>query len=383
MKPLSIFVPSAAAVVTDHRGHGEGLIAWRVLAGLARRGHELIVCAREVDLHAEPPFRVVEIGRASSFESVEPLAYARAVGRALASLGGPARFDVAHWIFPQAAAEAVWTPPAGLPLVVGPRFPEWPGGRGRPLRPGDGVRALASPLFRARSRRLLAAASTILLANPDAAATVPAELLAAARVLPIGVDAYAFRPGPLPGAPTVLFVGRLERPKGVRELIPAFARARATVGDATLLVAGEGPDRAWIEAEARRLGFGRSLVLLGPVAHADVPRLLTQSSLVCLPSHGEPYGMAVLEAMAAGRAVVATEAGGPRYLLDRRGGRLVPPGDADALARALTDLVGDREALAEMGRFNRARVERELSLDRMLDALESLYSDVTREATAA
>lgn len=383
MRPLSIFVPSAAAVITDHRGHGEGLIAWRVLSGLAHRGHELVVCAREIDLHAEPPFRIVEIGRTSSFESVEPLAYARAAGRALASAGGPRRFDVAHWMFPQAAAEAVWAPPAELPLVVGPRFPEWPGGRGRPLRPGDGVRALASPLFRARSRRLLYAASTILLANPDAAATVPAGLRARARVLPIGVDAAAFRPEPLPDAPTVLFVGRLERLKGVRELVPAFARARAAVGDATLLLAGDGPDRPWIEAEARRLGLGRSLILLGPVGHEEVPRLLARASLVCVPSHGEPFGMAVLEAMAAGRAVVATDAGGPRYLVDSRGGRLVAPGDADALAGALADLLGDRAALAETGRANRARVERELSLDRMLDGLESLYADVAQAASAA
>src|SRR5204862_7357867 len=71
---LRVLVPSASALLTDHRPHGEGLIAWDVFSGLAARGHELVVCAREAALRSSPPFEVVETGRASRWESVEPLA---------------------------------------------------------------------------------------------------------------------------------------------------------------------------------------------------------------------------------------------------------------------------------------------------------------------
>jgi D-inositol-3-phosphate glycosyltransferase len=367
---MRIFVASAAGLLTDSRAHGEGLIAWQTFSGLAARGHDLVVCTRRAELQSEPPFTAVELGRTSGLESLEPLAYARAVDRTLSRFGGADSFDVAHWLFPQAPDETVWAPPRGLRFVVGPHSLVWPGGRGRPLRAGDAVRAVARPLFRARRRRAFAAASAVLVSTPAAVSAVPAG--ARTRVVPFGVDASRFTPAPLPAEPTVLFVGRLEPAKGVRDLVEAFARVR--VRGARLLLAGDGPEQAWIEAEKERLGLNGSVLLLGAVPHDEVPGLLERAALVCLPSHGEPFGMALLEAMAAGRAVVATSSGGPRFLVDERGGRLVAPGDPEALAGALAELLDDPALLGRMGRFNRERVERELSLERTLDALEEAYA---------
>ncbi len=92
--------------------------------------------------------------------------------------------------------------------------------------------------------------------------------------------------------------------------------------------------------------------------------------------------MVVLEAMAAGRAVVTPARGGPRFLLAHDGGdaQLVSSNDEDALAAALAGLLADEDRLARIGRRNRERFEATFTLDRMLDELESIYQDATRAA---
>ncbi len=365
---LRIAVPSAAALVTDCAPHGEGLIAWSLLRELAARGHELVVWAREAQLETAPPFQLVELGRTSVRESLEPLTYARAVRRAIDELGGPARFDVAWWLYP-GGPDNLFVPPHGLPLVVGPVLALWPGGRARPFRAGDLVRACAAPLYARARRGMDAATFALLLATPDACGT---PMPTGARVVPLGVDRRLFQATAPSPTDRVAFVGRLDEEKGVRELVEAFALVRATLPTATLVLAGDGPQRGWVESRAAALGLNGSLTLLGAVGRESIGSVISDSSLVCVPSHGEPYGMVVLEAMACGRAVVATDAGGPRFLVDGvRGGKLVAPGDVRALAAALTELLADSPRLARMGAFNRRRVETELGLEQTVDAIEA------------
>ncbi len=375
---LRIFVPSAATLLTDHRGHGEGLIAWNLLSGLAARGHDLVVCARAADLTVEPPFELLVTGWASHRESLEPLAYARATTRRFEALGGAKRFDAVHWLFPDTREELVWSPPSSVPFVVGPIAPPQHEARGqRRLRAGDALRAVLQPALRARSGRALARADAVLVCNDAARDGLPRAVRARARILPFGVDAVTFHDSPAPAGGPLVFVGKLQRTKGVRELLEAFARARQAFPDARLVLAGDGPDRPWLERRAKELALNGSLRLLGPVTHADVPELLRSASLVCLPSRHEPYGMAVLEAMASARAVLACDTAGPRELVrDGDGGRLVAPGDERALANALVELLRDPARLAGMGAFNRKRVEESLSLDRVLDELERVYEEV-------
>lgn len=375
---MRVFVPSAAALLTDRRGHGEGLIAWTLFAGLAARGHELVVCARTLDLHGEPPFETIEMGWASRFESVEPLAYARAVRKVFKRLGGADRFDVVHWLFPQEPFELLYAPPRNVPYVIGPYGPRWPRlPRSRPLRPGDVVRFLTKPLFDVRYRRAITAADALLAATPEGAAAFPSFARVRPVSLPFAVDTGRFRSSEPPREGPVLFTGKLERAKGVRELVEAFARVRSVLPSSRLVLAGEGPERSWIEGRARELGLNGSLELLGAVPHSQIPALLRSASLLCLPSHGEPFGMALLEAMAAGRPVVAADAGGPAFLVDReRGGRLFELGNTAALAAALHDLLADPNARVAMGRFNSERAESVFSLNSVLDRLESVYERV-------
>ncbi len=145
------------------------------------------------------------------------------------------------------------------------------------------------------------------------------------EVVSSGVDLEQFTVEPAPnGPPRFLCVGALEERKNVVRLADAFAR----LGEGALTFAGDGPLRARLE--------GRDGVrLLGRVPHADVPRLLAETHVLCQPSLIEPLGQALLEGMACGRSVVATRIGGPPEFVPPEAGVLVDPLDVSALAGAL------------------------------------------------
>jgi glycosyltransferase involved in cell wall biosynthesis len=371
---LRIFVPSAAGVLTDRLGHGEGLIACHVLTQLAARGHELVVVARAADLAVVPRFEVRVIGRSSRFESVEPLAYARRVTRLYRELGP---FDVAHWLFPGEDDELLWAPPPGVRYVVGPRPQPWPdGSRTRPRRPGDLIRRAAKPLIARAHERALQRADTILVQTPRARELVPAHHRRKVVDVPLGVDTEQFSAAPVPPAPLVAYVGRLDHTKRVHLLLDAFREVKRRIPDAEIVIAGDGPDRAALERAA-----GHGVRFFGAVPHDRVAPIFRDAALAVMPSPGEPFGMSILEAMATGRAVVAVDDAGPAVLVDReRGGRLVPPDDRDALADALAGLLDDHTALVAAGAFNRARVEQEYSLTQMVDRIESVYRSLRQDA---
>lgn len=376
-RPLKVFVASAADLLTDHAIFGEGLIAWNLFSALARRGHDLVVCARRAELRDDPPFELVVTGRASRWESIEPLAYARRARVLYERMGGAKRFDAVHWLFPQGTPPMA--PPTATSFVIGPHSLSWDVGKARRrARAGDIVRMALSPVERAVRREAFARATSILVSTPPALEDVPSVVRRRADVLPFGIDSARFAVAELPRTPVVAFVGSLDRRKGVHDLIEAFIAVAASL-PAHLIVAGDGPERSAVEAKVAASGLESRVELRGHVPNCDVPALLSEASVVCLPSHGEPFGMTVLEAMASGRAVVSTDEGGPRFLIDdSRGGRLVPRESPAALARVMLELLGDQQLLAAMGAFNRQRVEDEFELDLIANRMEVLYRGASR-----
>jgi len=185
-------------------------------------------------------------------------------------------------------------------------------------------------------------------------------------------------------APVVGTVGRLIDRKGHAELLDAWVTVRESVPDAHLLVVGDGPRRAALEATAARLGVDGSVHFVG--LREDVPDLLAAMDVFVFPSHYEGLPGALLEAMAAGLPCVATPVDGNRELLEAyQSGLFVDVGDADALARA-TVLVLEHPTLADaLGRAARQRARERFDVDTMVagfeDVYERLLADRTAEAT--
>jgi glycosyltransferase involved in cell wall biosynthesis len=205
-----------------------------------------------------------------------------------------------------------------------------------------------------------------------------------ALVIPNGVELERFDPARVSGAPSrerwglgaapvVGFVGRLTLQKDPETWLRALARLRPLVPGVRGLVVGDGPLRGSLEALARALGLGEVCRFVG--ARPDVPELLAAMDVFVLSSVSEGVPFAVLEAMAMERAVVATAVSGvPEVIEPGVSGILVPPRDPAALAEAVTEVLRTPGRRAALGRAARARVLARFSADRMVGALEALWS---------
>jgi glycosyltransferase involved in cell wall biosynthesis len=174
----------------------------------------------------------------------------------------------------------------------------------------------------------------------------------------------------------VTSVARLVPQKGLDLLLEAWARGMDAHG-AVLWLAGDGPARPALEAQAARLGLGERVALLG--RRDDVADVLDATDVFVLASRAETTPIALLEAMAAGRACVATDVGDCRAMLgDGSAGRIVPPGDVGGLATALREVVCDGALREQLGGAARERA-RLFSDVAMAEGTAVVYETALRE----
>ena len=167
------------------------------------------------------------------------------------------------------------------------------------------------------------------------------------HLIPPGVDPSLFEgpfEDPFAGIrrPRVLFVGRLAPQKGVSTLVEAAGLLKDP--SARILLVGDGPERPKLERDAERLGVDDRLHFVGFFAHDRLPAVFAHADLLVLPSLYEELGTVLLEAMQAALPIVASKTGGIPDVIDNGvNGMLVPPGDPEALARAIDCLLADRK----------------------------------------
>lgn len=206
-----------------------------------------------------------------------------------------------------------------------------------------------------------------------------AEGLDVGRRIWNGVPVRPARP-PLADPPTVAFAGRLVPNKGVDVLLRAVARVAERVPDVRLLVAGDGPERDRLRAQAAALGVAARVEWLGHLSRERVEERFASAWAQAAPSNWEePFGLVAAEGMMRGSAVVASRIGGLSEIVDEgRTGLLVPPGDADALANALLDILSDRERAEAMGRLGRERALTHFSERSVVDQFLEVYEELRR-----
>jgi glycosyltransferase involved in cell wall biosynthesis len=172
-------------------------------------------------------------------------------------------------------------------------------------------------------------------------------------------------------SPSVLTVAGMNHRKGIADLIAAVDLVRREIPEVRLYLAGHGSERALFEAMAAERGLAETVTFLG--FRADPRPLYPQADVFVLASRAEPFGLALLEARAAGCAIVGTDVDGiPEVLAGGRAGRLVPPRDPARLATAITELLRDSDARAALGR--RAQSDLDYwSVERMVDETLALY----------
>ena len=222
----------------------------------------------------------------------------------------------AHFLVPSGLVAAF----AGAPLVV--------------TAHGRDVRNIgAIPGIRAATRLVVRRAAAVIAVSDylrsELEEKVP-EARGKTEVVNSGVDLERFAPSPPPeGPPRFLCIGALTERKNVVRLARSFER----LGRGELTFVGDGPLRA--ELEGRKAVF-----VAGRVPHEEIPARIAAAHVVCQPSYIEPFGQALLEAMACGRSVVATRIGGPAEFVTSEAGVLVDPMDEDSIAAGLERAAG-------------------------------------------
>ncbi|MGI4719879.1 MAG: glycosyltransferase family 4 protein [Janthinobacterium lividum] len=174
----------------------------------------------------------------------------------------------------------------------------------------------------------------------------------------------------------ILFLGQVESRKGIYELVEALALLRERFPHARLAIGGQGQLEE-VRRRALALGVAEHVTMLGWVTAARKQEELARAAVFCLPSHAEGLPMAMLEAMAAGKAIVVTGVGGiPDAVRDGDNGVLVPPGDAHALADALGRILGDEEERRRLGARARATIERQFESGVVIGHISAVYKQL-------
>jgi glycosyltransferase involved in cell wall biosynthesis len=261
----------------------------------------------------------------------------------------------AHFLVPS----GLWATEVDAPLVVT--------AHGRDVRNVGAIPGIA-----ALTRRVVRRASTVIAVSDylrhELELKIP-EARGKTEVVDSGVDVERFasaQPAEELEHPAFVHVGSLTERKNVVRLADAFA----TLGRGSLTFVGDGPLRAQLE---RRAGVR----VVGRVAHDEVPGWLAAADVVCGPALVEPFGQAILEAMAAGRSVVATRVGGPPEFVPADAGILVDPLDAAGLPRALAAAA---ELPSPNGAARAAAAEHDVS--RQAERVEAILQRAARDPRA-
>jgi phosphatidylinositol alpha-mannosyltransferase len=205
------------------------------------------------------------------------------------------------------------------------------------------------------------------------------------EIIPNGIDTDLYSPHVVPleewndGKLNILFVGRFEKRKGIRYLLDAFREVKRQTSSARLILVGPGT--------RLRKGYERmvaednieDVVFIGEVPHQDLPRYYRTADIFCAPATGhESFGIILLEAMATGKPIVATEINGFASLMTHGvEGLLVPPKDKKALAEALLSLLHDKALCLKIGDKGRMKAE-QYSWDRIAQRVIDYYQSLSK-----
>jgi len=273
-----------------------------------------------------------------------------------------------HGAYPAGFVGATFKRLTGTPLVIRPH--------GSDILPGEWIDR--DSRLRERMRRALLTADAVV-AQGDSLAErlrtlgVPVGRL---RIIHNGVHLPDGEPGRLSRDPSVLAMGSLLPKKGFDVLLQAFQFVWQRRPEARLTIAGEGPEGPRLLTLASSLGIAEAVAFPGAVTGETKARLFASARAFVSSSRREPFANAVLEAMAAGRPVVATRVGGNVEIVEEDvSGFLVEPEDPVGMAKAILRLLEDSERSAVMGGAARQRADA-FSWDEMVNRYEALYREL-------
>ncbi|MGI4790765.1 MAG: glycosyltransferase family 4 protein [Janthinobacterium lividum] len=332
LKKLTIFVHRASECLTDHESHGDGLICFSLLNGLAERGHQIFAYTNAASIRNCSPNLHLQTGqRLLPANSLAPWEYAWQADRWMRNLSRQHSLDLIWRMHPYGNGCPTVPQTGGRPLVIGPLFYNWPAQPRTPLKSGRprfgiGLQSVIGPAAARGWLRTLQQASLILCATGDHAVMMQRQFPEADVVtLPVIIDPPPVEPSRRRAEHVVLmFAGNLVPGKNPMLFCQTIRSLRNSGIDAVGIVLGEGPEQEKLDVYCARFGLNEWISFQGKVDNSEVYGYLSEADFLVSTSFGEPYGRGIVEAMSVGTPAVCHRSGGPsEYIIDGINGLLV------------------------------------------------------------
>lgn len=215
--------------------------------------------------------------------------------------------------------------------------------------------------------------------SPKRVTVIPNAVDCGAFYAPDQRDHYRSEFNLAPESQVVGYTGRLDIQKRLDLLLAGFSQVLARHPQSRLMIVGKGSLRSKLEALAASLGISHAVIWTG--FRQDIPPLLAAMDIYVQPSANEGLSHSILEAMAAGKAVIVTDVGGAREVVtDGKTGILIPPGSASAIGSAIVNLLDHPEKRTALAQAGRRRVNQEFNVQRMADGYQEVYQSLVLRA---
>jgi len=379
-----VLVSSAAYVLSDYLISSEGISCYQLLRNMERFNHSFDAVSEFI--RVRKPLGNVEFHQVGSFKIMPKsslgkkyLAHAEFLTRSFLKCMRILKqkdIDIVHHMFPSVYNQsfsllALTGKTRKHPFIVGPLSAHY---YARPVDERT-IMGLTSKLHRKTIQKSDAIITISQKVRKLYEGVVDNEKIS---VIPLGVDTDIFKPAGKrvnKDGYEVLYVGYLYKLKGVEYLIKSLALVARERRDVKLRVVGEGPDKSRLEALARALNLEGRVLFEGFVPHTEIVKCYQQCDIFCFPTLGEPFGKVVLEAMACGKPVIASNvAGSAETIENEKTGFLTPPAQPQTLAKAILELIGDQQKMKRVGANARAVATQSYSWENIAEKYHKLYS---------
>jgi len=373
---------------------GEELIAWKLISTLARKGHVCHVFSPCIELSQKyenvVPHAIDGVDYRKDFlrrsRIRKAVSYRRQVRRQVRELAASRQIDVIHHVLPAYAGFPSSVADLPLPFVYGPAMVTYSRAIEESARFRFGVETLYQAAKRLQWRRTLRRAEAILLEVDYVTREIPRFARGKTVTVYKGVDPEEFAPasaGSVSRGPdlTVLYAAALRRNKGIHVLLQAIPDLLEQRRDLRFVIVGPVREPAVVEPLLDPLRSHPRVDIVGQVRHDSIPEYFRQADLYCFPTLQDNAPASLLEAMACGLPIVASDVMGvPEIVRQGENGLLFKPGDSQGLREAILEAVSDRERLRQWGLAGKQRIEQELTWDAFATRVERVYERVSEHA---
>lgn len=377
---MEILLSAGSYLLTDNVPYGEGQVCYNFLKHMQHFNFHVVTPIANIRQRL-PNVTIYETGGYKNpFDPsvVDAMKFALLSYKASKSVLEKNYMDIVHHFLPaQYPRIASFLPfdrkiMTKYPFVVGPiSFPTyWP----RSSR-GMLLDYLSKPFF----ERSLAEADFIITQTRHTAELVQSVFPNKSIVtVPLGVDTEVFKPNnPVIELSNILAVANLFEKKGINYLIQAFYYVNKEFPDVVLRIIGTGPHEKYLKELTNSLGLSHKVVFFGNVSRDDLIKYYNEATIFCSPSLVEPFGVVILEAMACGKAVVATKTEGAKEIIhDGENGLLVDIGDPKSIAKALLFLLHNRALLDAFSSCARDNCKKRFSWELLAQQYSTVYHSI-------